>query len=286
MIRVRARRSMPRSLVPIRHRYWLTASVVLLAIAATVVVWRRSAGSDPNKAQVRQDLFDELKPVKLSNCELGRFGEPHDGGYLLCRNLLGSVEVGYSYGISGYDGWGCDVSRTLNIEVHQYDCFDLKQPSCPNGATRFHHECVAGSPRHEEGRTFDTVERQIVKNSDHARHLVMKIDVEGAEWDVFSTVPEEVLERIDQIAVEFHRNDDPRFVDVIRRLKRFFYVAHVHFNNYSCTPNQKPFSAWAYEVLFVNKRLGKVDPSGVWSGLHPLDAPNDGRLDDCQATFQ
>lgn len=53
--------------------------------------------------QQRQALFDLLRPVALSNCELERFGEANDGGYLMCGNLLGGVQSGYSYGIAGYD---------------------------------------------------------------------------------------------------------------------------------------------------------------------------------------
>jgi hypothetical protein len=284
-------------LTAFRQRFWLIGVVALLAVAFVMVYRQRSDDVEAPPAQperqtasredhIRQELFRELKPVKLSNCELQRFGEAHDGGYLLCANLLGSVQVGYSYGISGYDGWGCDVSRTLKVKVHQYDCFDLRQPSCPGGGTLFHPECVAGSPKTEDGRLFDTVAGQIAKNKDDGRRLVMKIDVEGAEWDSFSTMPEELLQRIDQLVVEFHHNEDQRFLTVMWRLKQFFHVAHVHFNNYRCENDEKPFPAWAYEVLFVSKRLGRVDPSGSWGGLHPLDAPNQPGAPDCQATFE
>jgi hypothetical protein len=120
-------------------------------------------GPSPND-RLRQSLFAELQPVALTNCELKRFGEANDGGYVLCGNLLGSVQAGYSYGISGYDGWGCQVSRELKIRVHQYDCFDLHQPVCPGGATTFHPECVAGKPSTDEsGRIFETLEKQIAK---------------------------------------------------------------------------------------------------------------------------
>ena len=70
-------------------------------------------------AQRRQMLFAEIQPVRLANCELERFGEKADGGYLLCGNLLGEAGSAYSYGISGYDGWGCDVSTRLDVRVHQ-----------------------------------------------------------------------------------------------------------------------------------------------------------------------
>jgi hypothetical protein len=93
----------------------------------------RRAAPPTRAEEFRRHLFEQLQPVALANCELERFGEPHDGGYLMCGNLLGSVTAGYSYGISGYDGWGCDISRRTGATVHQYDCFDLTRPACPAG---------------------------------------------------------------------------------------------------------------------------------------------------------
>lgn len=239
-------------------------------------------GPSPND-RLRRSLLAELRPVALTNCELKRFGEANDGGYVLCANLLGSVQAGYSYGISGYDGWGCQVSRELKIKVHQYDCFDLHEPVCPGGDTTFHAECVAGKPATDDsGRLFETPEHQIAKNGDARRHLVVKMDVEGAEWETFLHTPDTVLEQIDQLAVEFHGANRQRFADAIARLKRYFHVASLHFNNYSCTSGLEPFPAWAYEVLLVSKRLGVPDPSGKPPDLSAVNAPNNPKVPDCQ----
>ena len=221
--------------------------------------------------------------MTVRNCELQRFGEAHDGGYLLCGNLLGAVKAGYSYGISGYDGWGCDVSRRLHITVHQYDCFDLRRPSCPGGRTVFHGECVGTARSVEDGRPFDTLAGHFAKNGDETVPLVMKIDVEGAEWDSFLLAPDSVFERLDQLEVEFHHVDDRKFVVVIERLKAFFEIAHVHYNNFSCDPLMKPFPSWAFEVLLVNKRIARTDGSPAAAGPIPLDAPNNSNAADCQA---
>ena len=86
---------------------------------------------------VRDMLWQSLQPVTLDGCRLERYG-----GYLLCGNLLTDVRAGYSYGISGYDGWGCQVSTALRVPVHQYDCFDTRAPGCAGGATEFHAECI------------------------------------------------------------------------------------------------------------------------------------------------
>ena len=74
-------------------------------------------------ARSARRCFKLLQPVALANCELERFGEENDGGYILCGNLLGDVQSAYSYGISGYDGWGCEVSTQLKVRTHQYRLF-------------------------------------------------------------------------------------------------------------------------------------------------------------------
>jgi len=237
--------------------------------------------------QAREGLFAELQPVKLANCELARFGEPNDGGYLACRNLLTHVQAAYSYGISGYDGWGCQISTELKVPVHQYDCFNTTQPSCPTGKPVFHPECIAASQsRDPEGRVFDSMQSQFAKNGDAAKQVIVKMDVEGAEWDSMLKTPEPVFDRIDQMIFEFHGVDQEiaRSLEVVLRLKKFFYVAHLHINNYSCWPGLKPFGGWAYEVTFVSKRLAKLDPAGGLATLpSPLDTPNNPAAPDCQA---
>lgn len=231
---------------------------------------------------IRRELFAELQPVRLANCELVRFGEPNDGGYLVCANLLGEIAAGYSYGIAGYDQWGCDVSGRRGVPVHQYDCFDLDRPSCA-ADTRFHEECVDGRTTTDpEGRRFDTLERQLAANGHATARVVMKMDVEGAEWDALATAPDGVLERIDQLILELHGTSDPRFITVVRRLKQFFHIAHLHFNNFSCWQGLEPFPSWAYEVLLVNKRIGVSDGATSPARPHGLDAPNNLRAPDCQ----
>ena len=259
-------------------------TAALISVTVSAGVTRSDSGS--SAADASQGLFKEIQPVKLSNCELQRFGEKNDGGYLLCGNLLGDVRAAYSYGISGYDGWGCDVSRRLDVYVHQYDCFDLSQPLCATGKTIFHGECIGSSAGTRDGRPFDTLAGHIARNGDRGKQLVIKMDVEGAEWDTLLTAPIDVLRRIDQLAIEFHGFDEQRFRRAVRRLKILFHIAHLHWNNYSCVGDGGPFPAWAYEVLLVNKRIGRLDPAGRAMLPHALDAPNAPDRTDCQVASQ
>ncbi len=233
--------------------------------------------------QYREQLLTELRPVALSNCTMRRVGSAHDGGYLMCGNLLGNVQSAYSYGIGMLDDWGCDISQNLGVTVHQYDCFIPPLETCPSGRAVFHDECIGPEPATIESRPFDTLAHQIAKNGDTGKTLVMKIDVEGAELGSLLATPDRVLDRIDQLAMEIH-GADRHFLQLVRKLKRTFHVVHLHFNNQACAGRYRPLPAWAYQVLLVNKRIAILDPAKPPPTLpHPLDARDYSMGRDCQA---
>ncbi len=76
-------------------------------------------GARTREEKIRDHLFWSLQRVKVTNCELKRFGEANDGGYSSAAISSGRSKAGYWYGISGYDGWGCDVSKQLGVPVHR-----------------------------------------------------------------------------------------------------------------------------------------------------------------------
>jgi hypothetical protein len=264
---------------------WIAGAVILaLAVvgamqAKDVYRWKALRG-------LRTTLLAAIRPVRLSNCVMKRFGTPDDGGYLLCENLTKQVQSAYSYGIEGRDEWGCDVSRAYHLPIHQYDCFNPKRPVCNGGQFHFHDECVGPAPARLDQRAYDSLTNQIAKNGDAGKHLLIKMDVESAEWDVFAATPDHFFENVDQLVVEFHELDDARYIDVIEKLKKTFYIANVHFNNYACMWWSKPFPGLAFEILMVNKRIGILDSANPWAVYpNPLDAPNYPSRKDCQEAW-
>ena len=91
-----------------------------------------------------------------------------------------------------------------------------------------------------------------------------------------------MLKTIDQMPMELHGVNEQRMIDAVRKLKRTFYLANLHFNNYSCTTGMEPFPSWAYEVLLVSKRLGVPDRSGKRPDMSAVNAPNNPKVPDCQ----
>jgi hypothetical protein len=231
----------------------------------------------------RQALWNEIRPVALKNCTLRRFGSVNDGGYLMCENLISRTESAYSYGIDKEDNWGCEVSQKLGVGIHQYDCFTSHRPICANRRFVFHNECVGPKAETIDSHSFNTLANQIAKNGDAGKRLLVKMDIEGAEWESLMATPNEVLEKIDQLPMELHGVGKSRFPEVLRKLKQTFYLVSVHFNNFACSDDLDPFPSWAFQVLFVNKRLGILDPDApVRQPGTPPDAPDKPGGRDCQ----
>ena len=258
-------------------------ALIVAAFTAAAAVLIGARLHDAAGRELREAILAELQPVALKNCSFKRFGSANDGGYLMCENLIEPLDTAYSYGVGTNDDWGCDVSRRYHVPVHEYDCFDPARPSCNGGAFIFHNECVGDRTEHRKSRFFDTLENQIRKNGDSGRRLIIKMDIEGAEWDSLLAAPDELLASIPQIAMELHGFDDPKIVEVLRKLKRNFYLVNLHFNNWSCTRKAAPLPAWAYQVLWVNKRTGVLDPAvRVPAPMSPLNAPDSPTWPDCQ----
>jgi hypothetical protein len=190
-------------------------------------------------------LLRSFRPCTACN-KHRRYGEPNDGGYIMCEDDLtpGQIQGAYSYGINGFDGWGNDVSKALKIPVFEYDCTNRKLPlACPSCDLRFRPECILNHKsnyvNHPERATYGTLSQQMQKNGHHEVSegaLLMKIDIEGAEWQIFAEEPAENLKKFREIVVEFHNLDQTDkhdlYLSAVKNiLDAGFVVYHIHGNN-------------------------------------------------------
>eukprot|EP00408_Alexandrium_pacificum_P065523 CAMPEP_0171175398 /NCGR_PEP_ID=MMETSP0790-20130122/11209_1 /TAXON_ID=2925 /ORGANISM="Alexandrium catenella, Strain OF101" /LENGTH=332 /DNA_ID=CAMNT_0011640275 /DNA_START=135 /DNA_END=1133 /DNA_ORIENTATION=- len=217
-----------------------------------------------------------------------RVGEAHDGGYVMCGELLPHTKAAYSYGIDGFDGWGAQLSSDLGIPVEQYDCFNATRPSCPSGTAcnfAFHNECISDRSQQLGNRSFGTLREQMAANghapasaaeSGRGASLVMKMDVEGREWEVLSDssiLP--LLQEFSQIIVEFH-TPQKRFdwtEPALHNLLQLFAVVHVHGNNCCGTIVSPEGYAVPYTLEVTFARRGLVTSTACLS--HPVESPMD-----------
>ncbi|OYU72195.1 MAG: hypothetical protein CFE32_24475, partial [Alphaproteobacteria bacterium PA3] len=86
---------------------------------------------------------------------------------------------------------------------------------------------------------------------------ILKIDIEGYEWEVFDNAKDDELARFTQVVVEMHDmgrcKEDAyllRCKRVMQKLSKHFGVYHVHANNWS--PLVEVSGVWFPETLEVS----------------------------------
>ena len=106
---------------------------------------------------------------------------------------------------------------------------------------------------------------------------ILKIDCEGAEWDVFNDNSSDFLSQFDQICVEFHDLDKisieyfaSKYFKVFKKLKQNFVITYIVANNFTPIVKLKNGMSWPFTVelhLLNRKNLQNLDQNFVNKGL-------------------
>jgi len=217
-----------------------------------------------------------------------RIGDTHDGGYVMCGDLLNSDVTGaYSFGILGNDNWGAEISTRLGITIHQGDCYNTTLPPCPAEHTcnfDFQPVCIGDNihPEDPDGGSlrFESLQQRLEANGDltGSGNLLLKMDVEGSEWSAFADESAKtVLKRFSQIIVEFHyiipkdaRQSHNQQQQAMRNLLEDFIVVHLHQNNCCGMYTEGEFTIGnLVELTFVRRDL-------IEEGTCDTDPPQSG----------
>lgn len=198
----------------------------------------QSAANETNQSTAH-DFLRTLRLCATCN-DFMRVGPPFDGGYIMCADGLANSGLGgaYSYGIESRDGWGMDVASIFGVPLYEYDCFTTRPPiPCGGCQVRFFPECIQGNNEHKAG--YGTLTTHMERNGDAVAAdgtLLLKLDVEGAEWDVLAQESASTLRKFRHINVELHSIYraiyNPVALQAMQNLLAAgFSVVHLHGNN-------------------------------------------------------
>lgn len=218
----------------------------------------------------RLTAVETPKDLKL---EWMRIGRANDGGYLMIPLEHASNGVAYSFGICDDTSWDHDMAK-MGYEVYQYDHTIDK---LPEENPMFHWEKIGitGSLETDELKELST----LLKANGHfsLKHMILKLDVEGAEWDVFANITEDVLKSFDEIVVEYHGILDYKNCCNIQKALSNVHTTHapihVHANNYGkldfCGDIVMPD---VLEVTYINRNICETVKMNIALPLE-LDMP-------------
>jgi len=190
--------------------------------------------SDKKSGETAKRIFSLLRPMDVVNGRLIRRGGRNDGGYVM---LDADVEMAlaYSLGISNDVAWDLDMAAA-GYTVYKYDGSIASLP-VTHPAFRWFKLMVGTRTGIDTITLADAIDRNGHSTCDS---LVLKMDIETAEWDVFQTMSQRTLSKCSQIIVELHcvypSDYDwmAKIEAVLCKLNRSHQVIHLHANNYGC----------------------------------------------------
>lgn len=189
---------------------------------------------------VTKNLLQSFK-ICTSCKQFNRLGEAHDGGYLTCMDSLtdGHVKAAYSMGVEQHDKWSDDVYKLLKVPVNQFDC-TVSGPANKCPTCHFYKACLKAPDGGGAitGKTSWTMAEALQKSGQQyskSRSLLMKMDIEGAEWPILAAGGD-IFKKFDQLIFEFHwLNNETAHAQYYKAMSNLqtngFRVAHIHGNN-------------------------------------------------------
>lgn len=198
--------------------------------------YSREVALDGSLTDLVKELMGYMAPMDPVGKEFERVGRDFDGGYIMVRHD-GVSKIAYSLGINRDVSWDLAMAAR-GYTVYQYDHTIEKLPA-KHANFRFFKRGITGLSGVDE--VFTSVEHEMANNGHTALSgMVLKMDIEGSEWDVFSEMNLESLGRFDQIVMECHGFDKVgklfwfrKTRESLKRLATTHHVVHVHGNNNS-----------------------------------------------------
>ena len=191
---------------------------------------------------------------KVKGFGLVRMGNANDGGYVMLDDFSGGEKTAYSFGISNDVTWDAAIAD-LGYKVFMYDptisALPYESPSF------FFFKIGIADTFEAVGKQYDTL-AHLIEMNEHSekKHMVLKMDVEGAEYGFLEMTASAVLKRFNQMVFEFHNvlSDPVKLLKALEKISITHELIHVHANNYGrvCYIDGMVFPD-TYELTFANK---------------------------------
>lgn len=229
---------------------------------------------------MRDDFVNYLRPYNVLDKKV-RLGSDYDGGYIINQTILDNVDVLYTYGVEHNCDFELDFNVLTSKPVHLYDhTVDFNHP---NENLIFHKEGLSYKTENNKKHFFE----HLKENGDADKKVLLKIDVEGAEYEFFeNTDIEELSKNVVGIILEIHDTGDihvhrKRATKILEKITNHFTLTHLHGNN--CAPM---IGSWwiavpdTMELTFIRDNMFDAFCFDRDKWPTDLDMPNNPELQD------
>ena len=182
-----------------------------------------------------------------------RIGNKGDGGYILLNDLK-NIKIGYSFGISREISFDKELADK-NIDVFMYD-HTIKKLPFEN--SKFHWKKIGLTGiRNNSNNNMKTLP-ELIEDNGHSNetNMILKMDIESYEWDVFQNLLFKNLRQFKYIVGEFHfsNSNKENHYNILKKLLTTHQIFHIHCNNCGGIIKFDGYSICKFlEISFIQK---------------------------------
>ena len=239
-------------------------------VSYVIYRWNQRVMISPRDHEALVELLALLRPQRAQGQRKVRVGSNRDGGYVMLDDFR-SVDAALSLGVGPEVSWDYAIAER-GIPVWQ---FDHTVKALPREHPLFHFE-----PKRIVTQASSACEVTLKSLLEQLgeKQLIVKMDIEGNEWDVLAPLDRSLLTGCRQLVVEFHNFMSVSDEDWCNRAQRTldsltqdFGVVHVHANNLSKHIVSKRLTLPdSLEVTFANRRHYRLEETN-----ETFPGPND-----------
>lgn len=228
----------------------------------------------PEKETIFKKIKDACRVKRSKGFDLVRVGAINDGGYIMLDDFKENYRA-YSFGIGNDVSWDDWVSNK-GIQVF---CYDHTIDGLPHQNSKLSFFKIGITDEDKPEDNLLSLTTLLKRNGDENNNdLILKMDVEGAEWNFINSIDEEILTQFRQMTFELHNltdifEFDKRYKGLLK-LQKTHCPVWVHANNALGIENAISTSIPPLlEITYVRRDTYELQDTQYNSPID-IDAPN------------
>ena len=186
-------------------------------------------------------IYHLICPKKVLGKNRILIGTKKNGCYVMLDDFKG-IKIAYSIGINNIIHFDKTLAEK-GIDIYMYDHTINK---LPYENSKFHWKKIGIGGNNERTYNIQTLE-EMMKENGHLKekNMILKIDVEGAEWNSLNDVSEKILLQYKYILIEYHFRTKriALFYNILKKINKSHQSFYVH-----CSP-------FSHIIIFGNNRI-------------------------------
>ena len=174
-------------------------------------------------------IYNFLFPKKVIGKTRKLYGGNFSTSYVMIDEFE-EIKIAYSFGIGPID-WYISFDKELadrNIDVYMYD-HTISKLAYEN--PKFHFHKIGLARKNNQNVLLKSL-YDILKENGHLneKNMILKVDIEGSEWEAFIDFPEEILKNFRFLLFEFHFTSENlrMYYKILSKFNKYHQIFYVH----------------------------------------------------------